>query len=92
MKQVNFKELNVEVDIDSFQKRDVRNLVGNSLHRQAETVPISELAKKIYYSDGIVEISDEDYDVMIPFLRLSIKKFIVDSIVKAAEESENKEE
>ena len=47
MKQVNFKQLNVETEIDTFQEVDLRHEIGNALHRAAETVPMSDLARNI---------------------------------------------
>ena len=36
MKQVNFKELNVEVGIDTFMPKDFRKDVGNVLHQASD--------------------------------------------------------
>ena len=55
---------------------------------------MTELARKIYYSEGPLEISDEDFKTMMALLSRSFKKFLIDSVTKAGEESEtkNKEE
>lgn len=95
MKQVkiNFKELNVEARIDTFILYDLRKEIGNSLHRASESVPMSDLARKIYYSEDAIEISGEDFKTMLALLRTAVKKFVVDAIIKAGEESEtNKNE
>lgn len=95
MKQVkiNFKELNVEAEIGTFIPYDLRKEIGNSLHRASESVPMSDLARKIYYSEDAIEISGEDFKTMLALLRTAFKKFVVDAIIKAGEESEtNKNE
>lgn len=92
MKQVNFKELNVEVGIDKFQPRDLRKDFGDTLHRASESVPMSELARKIYYSEGPLEISDEDFGTMLILMKTAFKKYIVDAVEKAGEDSINNKE
>lgn len=83
MKAVNFKELSIETSIDEYEVLDLRKEVGNTIHRHAMSVPLSELARKIYYSEGAVSIADEDYSVMISIIE---KSFIV-PVSKAIKES-----
>lgn len=97
MKQVkiNFKELKVEVGVDQFELQDWRKAMGNALHRASESVPMSELARKIYYSEGPIDILEEDFKTMLVLLGTALKRFLVDAVAKAGEESEtnkNKEE
>ncbi|WFE84973.1 hypothetical protein [Parabacteroides chongii] len=95
MKKVNFKELSVEIGIDEFQKQDFRKEIGNALHRASESIPMSDLARKIFYSEDAIEISDEDFKTMLALLRTAYKKFIVDAVARSGEEStdiKNKEE
>lgn len=80
MKQVNFKELSVEVGIDDFQQIDMRKEIGNSIHRQAVTVSMSDLARKIFHSEGPIEIDDEDYKAMMSVLSKSFAIAISDSV------------
>ena len=54
MKAVNFKELSIETSIDEYEVLDLRKEVGNTIHRHAMSVPLSELARKIYFSEGAV--------------------------------------
>lgn len=76
MKQVNFKELNVEFEIDKFQQMDMRKDIGNSIHRQAVTIPMSDLARKIYHSEEPVEMDEENYNMMISVLERSFALLI----------------
>lgn len=80
MKQLDFKELKVRIGIEEIEIHDLRKEVGNSLYRLAETVPMAELAKKIYYSDGVMEITDDDFDKMMDLFNGKFKRFIIDSI------------
>nr|DAS57026.1 MAG TPA: hypothetical protein [Caudoviricetes sp.] len=88
MKQVNFKELNVEVGIDQYQNHDLRKEIGNTLHRASESVPMSELARNIYYSEGDIKIPDEEFDEMMKLIKPGFKRFVLDSIVRSATEVE----
>lgn len=76
MKQVNFKELNVEVEIDQFQQMDLRADIGNSIHRQAVTIPMADLARKIFHSEGPVDMDDENYNMLISVLERSFALLI----------------
>lgn len=80
MKQVNFSDLNVEFEIDKFQKINLSHEVGNAIHRNAETVPMADLARKIYHSDGPLEILDEDYNSMMNILSRSFKVLVCRAI------------
>lgn len=88
MKRINFKKLNIEFEIDNFREIDMRSKIGNAIHVAAETVPMAELARKIYYSDGDVEISDEDYQQMMKIISLSFKIIVVKAIETAANQKE----
>lgn len=90
MKQVNFKELNVEVGVDTFMPQDLRKDVGNALHQASESVPMSKLARDIYYSEEALDISDEDYQVMMFLLSKAMKKFINDAILRSTVEIKEK--
>lgn len=89
MKQVNFKQLNIETEIDTFQEVDLRHEIGNALHRAAETVPMSDLARNIYHSEGTIDISDKDYTEMMNLLKL--KRFIIDAITRSTTDKEKEE-
>lgn len=92
MKQVNFKELSVEIEIDQYQTLDFRKEVGNAIHRQAVTIPVDELARKIYHSDGPIEIDDEDYEMMKAIISKSFALIILQAIERSTIELKDKEE
>lgn len=83
MKRINFKELNVEISIDSFENMDGRQEIGNTLHRASESVPMSDLAKKIYYSEGPIDITDKDYEEMMRLICRGLKKFVIDALLRS---------
>ncbi len=68
MKKVNFKELKVETSIGKYEPLDIREGVGNLLHNRSSTIPMSDLARKIFHSQGSVEIEDKLFDEMMAIL------------------------
>lgn len=83
MKQVNFKQLSVEYGVDKFQTADLSHEIGDAIIKQAETVPMYDLAHTIYHSEGAVEISDNDYAQMMKIIYMSFK-IVIGKAVEAA--------
>lgn len=92
MKQVNFKELSIELEIDKFQTMDWRRDIGNKLHQQAVTIPIDELGRKIFHSDGPVDIEDEEYGIMMSIVSNSFSLIVKQAIERSTIELKKKEE
>lgn len=80
MKRVNFKELSVEIEIDVYETMDFRKEIGNAIHRQAVTIPMDELARKIYHSNEPVDIEDEEYGLMISVLSKSFSLMLYQAV------------
>lgn len=76
MKQVNFKEVKVETSIDNFEVVDLRKEIGNALYKRAESVSQDDLARKIYHSEGEVEIEDQDYAEMMQVIEKSFVRYV----------------
>jgi len=55
---VDFREVNVEIEFDVFEKRNLGPLVGNTIHKGTGDIGTDDLARKIYH-EGVAEI-DED--------------------------------
>lgn len=91
MKKINFSQLKVETSIDCFEDQDLRKDIGNILHRVSESVPMSDLARKIYYSEGAVEIPDDDCRTMINLLARHLKKFLLDALIRSTQDVEKEE-
>lgn len=75
--KINFGKLMVEEAIDSFVETDVRKSVGNMLHRMSVTIPMSELARKIYHSEGEVEIPAECFQEFMDIISKSYRRVMV---------------
>lgn len=86
MKEVNFKELNVETEIDNFQTIDLRKEIGNKIHQRAVTIPIDELARKIYHSEDPVDIEDEDYGLMMSIISDSFSLIVKQAVERCTKE------
>jgi len=83
MKKINFKKIKMEVEIDNFQGQDLSTQIGNLLFKQASTLTMDELSRKIFKSKGEIEISDEDFSQMIDLL----KDIVVYRVITAIENS-----
>lgn len=92
MRRINFKELNVEMGIDEFETRDLRKEIGNAVHRGAMDVPMHDLARVIYYSEGPIDIPDKEYLEMMEIVKRSFAFLVYDSVGKCAENITGKEE
>lgn len=91
MKQVNFKELSVEVEIDVYEEMDLRKDIGNAIHRQAVTIPMDELARRIYHSDSPVDIGDEEYGLMLSIVSKSFALIVLQAVERSTIELKGKE-
>lgn len=56
MKRVNFKEVKIETSIDNFEVVDLRKEIGNAIYKRAESVSQDDLARRIFHSEGEVEM------------------------------------
>ena len=91
MKQVNFKELSVETGIDNFESVDLRQGIGNAIHRQATNVPMSELARKIYYYESPFAIDEEDYAMMLAVLEKSFPMIVSEAVKRSTTDFKEEE-
>ena len=80
--KLNFKKLNVEVSIDNFAERDLSAQVGNFLFSEATTVPMSDLARKIYHSEGEMELTKKEYTEMMQVLSAASIKHLVKTAIE----------
>lgn len=83
MKQVNFKTVKVETSIDNFEVVDLRKEIGNALYKRAESVTQDDLARKIFHSDGPVDIEDQDYAEMMQVIEKSFVRYVHVAITNA---------
>jgi hypothetical protein len=60
MKKINFKTLRIQLTFEGEPvEMDVRKIVGNIIRQNTSDIGLDELARKIYFSEGEVEIPDE---------------------------------
>lgn len=78
--KINFGKLMVEEAIDCFAETDMRKSIGNMLHRMSATVPTSDLARKIYHSEGEVEIPAECFPEFMDIISKSFRRIVVAAI------------
>ena len=59
MKKIDFSTVEIEFTFGKPEKVDIRKDVGNIINQKTADIGLADLARKIYYSDGAVEISPE---------------------------------
>lgn len=84
MKRINFKKINVEVSIDKFQEQDLAHQVGEILHRKATGLAMDELARKIFRSEGEIELSDSEFNDVLAALDEVFYYFMIQGVEKSA--------
>ena len=57
--KANFKKTNVEVKFGEFQELDIATQLGNYIHSNTTDIGLDDVARKIYYSEGEIDISEE---------------------------------
>ncbi len=59
MKKIDFSRLHIQYDIEGDKRvMDARKSVGNTVYRSND-VALSDFGKKIYYSEGEVEVPED---------------------------------
>ena len=60
MKKVNFREIVIEDIRGEKIKADFQEVIGNQLYMQGADIKECELGRKIFFTEGEVELSDEE--------------------------------
>lgn len=80
MKQVNFNEIEIE-NIDGTKgKLNIKRDLANILYMQGETIEESELGRRIFNTPAEIELSPEDVEIVIKY----VKKYYTSIVVKNA--------
>lgn len=90
MKRVNFKAVKVETSIDNFEIVDLRKDIGNALYKRAESVSQDDLARRIYHTEGEIEIEDQDFSEMMQIIEKSFVRYIHVAISNAVKNVDDK--
>ena len=88
---IDFTKLNVETRIDCFDFLDLHEVVGEVVFASAGTLAEDELARRIYKSDGPVEMTDQEYQGMLQALDGQLAFRVIQAIRRQAEGAEGKE-
>ena len=84
MKRVDFSNLNMEVRIGEYRRLDSRKELGNVLFSNANTLELDQLARKIFNAPkGEIEVSDQEYDLLIQTLQIGTVKYSVIEAIKS---------
>ena len=88
---IDFTKLNVETRIDCFDVLDLHEVVGEAVFAGAATLAIDELARRIYKSNGPVEMTDQEYQGMLQALDGQLAFRVIQAIRRQAEGTNGKE-
>ena len=88
---IDFTKLNVETRIDCFDVLDLHEMVGEAVFAGAATLAIDELARRIYKSDGPMEMTDQEYQGMLQALSGQLAFRVIQAIRRQAEGADGKE-
>lgn len=92
MKQINFKQINVETSIGVFEPKDIAKEIGEVLHKRAANLAMDELARRIFNSEADIMIEDADFAEMMSLLDGIILFMVIQAIADNAKEVKQKEE
>lgn len=92
MVRINFKEMNAETSVDSFETIDLRKELGNILFKKATDIPLFDLSRKIYHSEGEMEVEDALFAAILEILSeiksaIYIQRILMDNAKKEKEDA-----
>ena len=85
MKQIDFSKLKMEVAIGEYSDEDVRSALGNMLFRNATTLELDHLARKIFNApQEPIHLEESEMRMIVETLRQSNGRY---SFIRAIEEN-----
>lgn len=92
MKKVNFREFGVYTDITRTEKRtvDLSKAIADKLYTEFPGIAAHDLALRIYRSEGEMELSDTDIELLTAFMR-QCSGALADSFAEAVKEGDGDE-
>ena len=69
MKKINFKAIEIEDIEKNIQTIDIARPLGNQLYLQGQDIKVCDLGRDIYYSDGEMELTDEQVRMVLNAVR-----------------------
>lgn len=70
-KAVDFSKVSVEYEIGSPKEIDTRRTIGNEINKNTADIGLADIARKIYYSEGKIEVPEEYIMPIIDIIRES---------------------
>lgn len=73
MKQVDFGKVKVQLTFEGNPVEfNMRKVIGNMIRQNTNDIGLDEFARKVYFSDGPVEIPDEYIKPILDIVKLSM--------------------
>lgn len=68
--KIDFSNLTVQWNLEGEpQHVDIRKSLGNHIHQQTGDLAEDELAKRIYFADGPIELTDEEAKTVTTYVK-----------------------
>lgn len=71
MVKINFEDVGIYTDIEhkTMVRLDMRKKIANDLYNHGQGIAFHALALKIYNSQGEIELSEEEYNLLMDYVR-----------------------
>ena len=91
MVKINFSDITVYTDIGKTlaQRVDIRKEVANDLYKNGTGIAFHALALKIYNGEGEQEFSDEEYSILMNYVRQMGTPMMIDAFENLGNNNNN---
>jgi hypothetical protein len=71
MVKINFEDIGIYTDIErkTMVRLDMKKKIANDLYNRGQGIAFHALALKIYNSQGEIELSEEEYNLLMDYVR-----------------------
>lgn len=71
MVKINFEDVGIYTDIErkTIVRHDMKKKIANDLYNHGQGIAFHALALKIYNSQGEIELSEEEYNLLMDYVR-----------------------
>ena len=71
MVKINFEDIGIYTDIErkTMVRLDMKKKIANDLYNRGQGIAFHALALKIYNSHGEIELSEEEYNLLMDYVR-----------------------
>ena len=88
---IDFTKLNVETRIDCFDILDLHDVVGEVVFACAGTLAEDELARRIFKTEGPVEMTEKEYNDVLQSINGKLAFRIIQAIRRQTGDTDEKE-